>query len=244
MAEMHLPSPGSPRAVELSRWRAGDLPGQMMRQSLDTLRVATKGRGFYEITRDVQRRVAQAGVLMGLCTLHLQHTSASLLIQENADPDVRRDFERFFARLVPDGDALFVHTAEGDDDMPAHVRTALTTVNLSVPVADGQLCLGTWQGIYVWEHRRAPHTRFDCRPRHRRRVVSFDRGAGERRRFTVRRMVAARRPARAGRRSLVRGDGPRCPRRRGSASSPIPRTGQTTSASPGTARPESAARTR
>jgi secondary thiamine-phosphate synthase enzyme len=131
----------------------------MMRQALDTLRVATKGRGFYEITRDVQRRVAEAGVQTGLCTLHLQHTSASLLIQENADPDVRRDFERFFARLVPDGDALFVHTAEGDDDMPAHVRTALTTVNLSVPVADGRLCLGTWQGIYVWEHRRARHTR-------------------------------------------------------------------------------------
>ena len=102
-----------------------------MRQTLDTLKVATKGRGFHEITSDVQEQVAQAGVQTGLCTLHLQHTSASLLIQENADPDVRRDFERFFARLVPDGDRLFVHTAEGDDDMPAHVRTALTTVNLS-----------------------------------------------------------------------------------------------------------------
>jgi secondary thiamine-phosphate synthase enzyme len=131
----------------------------MMRQALSTLKVATKGRGFYEITRDVQTSVAEAGVHIGLCTLHLQHTSASLLIQENADPDVRRDFERFFTRLVPDGDALFVHTAEGDDDMPAHVRTALTAVNLSVPVADGRLCLGTWQGVYVWEHRRAPHTR-------------------------------------------------------------------------------------
>jgi secondary thiamine-phosphate synthase enzyme len=131
----------------------------MLRQSLDTLRVSTRGRGFYDITREVQARVAQAGVRTGLCTLHLQHTSASLLIQENADPDVRRDFERFFARLVPDGDPLFIHTAEGDDDMPAHVRTALTTVNLSVPVADGRLCLGTWQGIYVWEHRSIPHTR-------------------------------------------------------------------------------------
>lgn len=131
----------------------------MIHQALDTLEVATRGRGFYEITRDVQARVARAGVQTGLCTLHLQHTSASLLIQENADPDVRRDFERFFARLVPDGDSLFTHTVEGDDDMPAHVRTALTTVNLSVPVADGQLCLGTWQGIYVWEHRRTPHTR-------------------------------------------------------------------------------------
>jgi secondary thiamine-phosphate synthase enzyme len=130
-----------------------------MRQALDTLRLATRGRGFYDITREVQARVAAADVQTGLCTLHLQHTSASLLIQENADPDVRRDFEEFFARLVPDGDALFVHTAEGDDDMPAHIRTALTAVNLSVPVSGGRLCLGTWQGIYVWEHRRAPHTR-------------------------------------------------------------------------------------
>ena len=133
--------------------------GQMICQALATLKVTTRGRGFHEITRDVQGCVAQAAVQTGLCTLHLQHTSASLLIQENADPDVRRDLERFFARLVPDGDALFVHTAEGADDMPAHVRTALTTVNLSVPVADGRLCLGTWQGIYVWEHRRASHTR-------------------------------------------------------------------------------------
>ncbi|MCC6164054.1 MAG: YjbQ family protein [Acidobacteria bacterium] len=131
----------------------------MVHQTLERLTVATRGRGFYEITRDVQARVADAGIRTGLCTLHLQHTSASLLIQENADPDVRRDFERFFARLVPDGDALFVHTVEGGDDMPAHIRTALTTVNLSVPVADGRLCLGTWQDIYVWEHRTSPHTR-------------------------------------------------------------------------------------
>ena len=131
----------------------------MIRQSLDTLKVATRGRGFLEVTHDVQAIVRRAGVQTGLCSLHLQHTSASLLIQENADPDVRRDFERFFARLVPDGDALFTHTIEGDDDMPAHIRTALTTVNLSVPVDGGRLCLGTWQGIYVWEHRRSPHTR-------------------------------------------------------------------------------------
>ena len=131
----------------------------MMRQAVDTMTVRTRGRGFYEITREVQARVRQTAVETGLCTLHLQHTSASLLIQENADPDVRRDFERFFARLVPDGDPLFVHTMEGDDDMPAHVRTALTAVNLSIPIADGRLCLGTWQGIYVWEHRTAPHTR-------------------------------------------------------------------------------------
>jgi secondary thiamine-phosphate synthase enzyme len=131
----------------------------MLRQTFDTLAVRTRGRGFYEITREVQARVQRAGRATGLCTLHLQHTSASLLIQENADPDVRTDFERFFARLVPDGDPLFVHTMEGDDDMPAHIRTALTTVNLGIPIADGRLALGTWQGIYVWEHRSAPHTR-------------------------------------------------------------------------------------
>jgi secondary thiamine-phosphate synthase enzyme len=131
----------------------------MLRQTISTLAVATRGRGFRDITGEVQRLVAQAAIDTGLCTLHLQHTSASLLIQENADPDVRRDFERFFERLVPDGDPLFVHTAEGDDDMPAHVRTALTTVNLSIPIANGRLALGTWQGIYVWEHRTAPHRR-------------------------------------------------------------------------------------
>jgi secondary thiamine-phosphate synthase enzyme len=130
-----------------------------MRQTVDTMSVRTRGRGFYEITRDVQSRVREADVATGLCTLHLQHTSASLLIQENADPDVRRDFEQFFARLVPDGDALFVHTMEGDDDMSAHIRTALTTVNVSIPIAEGRLCLGTWQGIYLWEHRTSPHTR-------------------------------------------------------------------------------------
>jgi len=131
----------------------------MLRQAIETMTVRTRGRAFYEITPEVQARVEQAGMETGLCTLHLQHTSASLLIQENADPDVRRDFERFFARLVPDGDPLFVHTMEGDDDMPAHIRAALTAVNLSIPIADGRLCLGTWQGIYLWEHRTAPHTR-------------------------------------------------------------------------------------
>lgn len=131
----------------------------MMQQRLDKLTVSTRARGLHEITRDIQARVARAKVRTGLCTLHVQHTSASLLIQENADPDVRVDFETFFARLVPDGDAMFVHTAEGDDDMPAHIRTALTTVNLSIPIAEGRLCLGTWQGIYLWEHRTTPHTR-------------------------------------------------------------------------------------
>ena len=128
----------------------------MLRQHASEIVVQTKGRGFHEITREVTKLV---DLETGLVTLHLQHTSASLLIQENADPEVRDDLERFFARLVPDGDALFRHTAEGDDDMPAHVRTTLTAVNLSIPVSDGQLALGTWQGIYLWEHRAGAHSR-------------------------------------------------------------------------------------
>ncbi len=130
-----------------------------MHQAVHELPVATRGRGLYEITDEVQAWVARAGVSTGLLTLHLRHTSASLLIQENADPDVRRDLEAFFSRLIPDGDSLYSHTAEGDDDMPAHVRTALTSVNLSIPILEGRLALGTWQGIYVWEHRVASHRR-------------------------------------------------------------------------------------
>ncbi len=131
----------------------------MLRQAIHELTLPTRGRGLYEFTREVESWVKRSGFQEGLLTLHLRHTSASLLIQENADPDVRADLERFFARLVPDGDPLFEHTCEGADDMPAHVRTALTTVNLSIPVHGGQLALGTWQGIYLWEHRRAPHSR-------------------------------------------------------------------------------------
>jgi secondary thiamine-phosphate synthase enzyme len=131
----------------------------MLRQEVSEISVSTKGRGFYEITREVSALVSKVGLKKGLATVHLQHTSASLLIQENADPEVRRDFERFFKRLVPDGDAIFEHTAEGEDDMPAHVRTALTAVNLSIPIIGGELALGTWQGIYLWEHRKHPHTR-------------------------------------------------------------------------------------
>jgi secondary thiamine-phosphate synthase enzyme len=130
-----------------------------MRQAFHTFTFAPRGRGFYEFTREVAAWIRQQDFKNGLLTLHVQHTSASLLIQENADPEVRRDLERFFARLVPDGDPLFRHTAEGDDDMPAHVRTALTAVNLSVPVSEGRMALGTWQGIYLWEHRTVPHTR-------------------------------------------------------------------------------------
>jgi len=131
----------------------------MLRQSVQELPLPAQGRGLHEFTDAVERLVEDSGLRTGLVTLHLQHTSASLLIQENADPEVCRDLERFFARLVPDGDPLFQHTSEGDDDMPAHVRTALTTVNLSIPIVNGQLDLGTWQGIYLWEHRLEPHRR-------------------------------------------------------------------------------------
>ncbi|HZL13007.1 MAG TPA: secondary thiamine-phosphate synthase enzyme YjbQ [Verrucomicrobiae bacterium] len=131
----------------------------MLRQSFHELTIATRGRGLFDFTREVEKWIAENKFREGLLTLHLLHTSASLLIQENADPDVRRDLEAFFKRLVPDGDALFSHITEGADDMPAHIRTALTTVNLSVPVRGGRLALGAWQGIYLWEHRTQPHTR-------------------------------------------------------------------------------------
>jgi secondary thiamine-phosphate synthase enzyme len=131
----------------------------MLRQALHEFTISTRGRGLYEFTDAVAEWIAQHGLERGVLTLHVRHTSASLLIQENADPGVRRDLEKFFARLVPDGDSLFIHTAEGEDDMPAHVRTALTAVNLSIPVEQGRLSLGTWQGIYLWEHRRAAHSR-------------------------------------------------------------------------------------
>ena len=130
-----------------------------MRQAFQELSLRTHGRGLYEFTGEVTSWIAENRFANGLVTLHLRHTSASLLIQENADPDVRRDLEAFFARLVPDGDGIFIHTAEGDDDMPAHIRTALTAVNLSVPLNGGKLALGTWQGIYLWEHRHSPHNR-------------------------------------------------------------------------------------
>ena len=131
----------------------------MLRQVQHQLAVSTRGRGFYEVTDEVAAHLRDSKLQVGQVTLHLQHTSASLVIQENADPEVRLDFERFFSRLVPDGDRLFEHTAEGDDDMPAHIRTALTAVNLTIPFSGGQMVLGTWQGIYLWEHRTAPHRR-------------------------------------------------------------------------------------
>ncbi|CAG1003419.1 hypothetical protein RHDC4_03384 [Rhodocyclaceae bacterium] len=130
-----------------------------MRQASQILTLVTKGRGFTEFTAEVRRLVVESGVRQGLATVFCRHTSASLVVQENVDPDVRADLERFFARLVPDGDPLFAHTLEGADDMPAHVRAALTQTQLSIPVMDGRLALGTWQGLYLWEHRSAGHRR-------------------------------------------------------------------------------------
>jgi secondary thiamine-phosphate synthase enzyme len=121
--------------------------------------VATKGRGTHDITREVQEAVAASGTPDGLAHVFVHHTSASVILCENADPSVRGDLERYFARLVPDGDPLFRHDAEGDDDMPAHVRTILTASAVTVPVGGGRADLGTWQGIYLWEHRTAPHRR-------------------------------------------------------------------------------------
>lgn len=130
-----------------------------LRQTFTEFTVRTSGRGFHDLTPELAAWLVREQAEEGLLTLHLRHTSASLLVQENADPEVRADFERFFTRLVRDGDPLFGHTMEGPDDMPAHIRTALTTVNLSLPVHQRRLTLGTWQAIYLWEHRRTAHTR-------------------------------------------------------------------------------------
>ena len=125
----------------------------------DTIRVSTRGRGTYDITDALQRIASSSGIARGLCTVFVHHTSASIIISENADPDVHRDLDAFMARLVPDGDALFRHTAEGPDDMPSHVRSALTQTSIGIPIAGGRCDLGTWQGVYLWEHRHAPHDR-------------------------------------------------------------------------------------
>lgn len=130
-----------------------------MRQLTSQLNVPTRGRRIYDITTEVVGWAREAGISTGMLTLYIQHTSASLLINENYDPDVIADLERFFARLVRDGDPLFVHVDEGSDDMPAHVRTALTQTHLCIPVLDGKPALGTWQGIFLYEHRCAPHQR-------------------------------------------------------------------------------------
>ena len=131
----------------------------MLRQAHTALGFDTRGRGLLEITRAVCEWAVASGIRTGLLTLFIRHTSASLVVQENADPDVRADLDRLMARLVPDGDPIFRHCDEGPDDMPAHVRSALTAVQLSIPVRDGRLVLGAWQGIYVWEHRLGPHRR-------------------------------------------------------------------------------------
>ena len=130
-----------------------------MMVSQHRIEVATRGRGTYAITRDIQQAVQSAGVDTGLCHVFVQHTSASLIICENADPTVRRDLEAFMARLVPDGDGIFQHTDEGADDMPAHVRAILTKMDLTLPVSGGRCALGTWQGVYLYEHRTHPHRR-------------------------------------------------------------------------------------
>jgi secondary thiamine-phosphate synthase enzyme len=130
-----------------------------MQQFTEQLSVNTKGRQIYDITPQVKSWVRDCGLTTGLLTLYIQHTSASLLINENYDSDVLVDLESFFNRLVPDGDPLFIHTIEGPDDMPAHVRTALTQTHLSIPVVDGQAALGQWQGIFLYEHRHMPAQR-------------------------------------------------------------------------------------
>jgi secondary thiamine-phosphate synthase enzyme len=124
-----------------------------------TLEFRTRGRGTTDITADVERAVAGSGIQAGLCNVFLQHTSASLLLCENADPAVRRDLETILSRLAPDGDPAYVHDTEGPDDMAAHARAMLTSNSLSIPVSGGRLMLGTWQGIYLYEHRTAPHAR-------------------------------------------------------------------------------------
>jgi secondary thiamine-phosphate synthase enzyme len=130
-----------------------------MRQFADILSISTRGRGLFEITREVQDWLAPRGMQTGLLTLFCRHTSAGLLIQENAAPDVRVDLEAFFDRIAPEEPGRYRHTDEGPDDMPAHIRTVLTGVQLSIPIAQGRLTLGTWQGIYLFEQRHAPHRR-------------------------------------------------------------------------------------
>lgn len=123
------------------------------------LTISTGGQGLHEITDQVRRLVAESGQREGLCTVFIRHTSASLIIQENADPSAKRDLEAWLNRLVAERDPLYTHNSEGPDDMPAHIKAALTATSMSVPILDGRLALGTWQGIYVWEHRRGRHDR-------------------------------------------------------------------------------------
>lgn len=121
--------------------------------------ISTSGQSLYEFTQKVHSLVNKSDIQNGLCNLFIQHTSCSLIIQENADPSAKHDLENWLNRLVPENDSLYTHTYEGADDMPAHIKSILTATNLSIPIIDGQLALGTWQGIYLWEHRHAPHSR-------------------------------------------------------------------------------------
>ena len=130
-----------------------------MQQALDTLTIPTEGQGLYEFTRAVRQFVTDADVATGLLTVYVRHTSCSLLIQENADADVQTDLNGFFRRLVPEGMDWLVHTTEGPDDMPAHIKAALTQTSIGIPVMEGEPAFGTWQGIYLFEHRRRPHRR-------------------------------------------------------------------------------------
>ena len=129
----------------------------MFRQ--EEIQIDTEGRGTYDFTRRVQAAIRNVGIRAGMCHIFVRHTSASLMLCENADPAVRRDLEAFMQKTAPDGDPMFTHTAEGPDDMPAHVRSVLTQSDLNLPIVDGRCALGTWQGIYLWEHRIAPHRR-------------------------------------------------------------------------------------
>jgi secondary thiamine-phosphate synthase enzyme len=130
-----------------------------MQQHHSQLDIATHGQGLYEITREVASIVREAAIAQGLATVFCRHTSCSLLINENADPDVRHDLEAFMKRLVPNGDPAFIHTLEGPDDMAAHIKTALTATSLAIPIQSGRMVLGTWQGLYLFEHRELPHER-------------------------------------------------------------------------------------
>jgi secondary thiamine-phosphate synthase enzyme len=130
-----------------------------MRQAQHRLAIRTAGQGLYEVTGEIAAWVAGQGIGDGLLSVFIRHTSASLVIQENADPAVQRDLETFFANIAPEDPSRYLHTSEGPDDMPAHIRGALTQTHLSIPVGDGRLTLGTWQGIFLFEHRAAPHSR-------------------------------------------------------------------------------------
>lgn len=144
-----------PRQMSQTKWNSK----KSMNHFQKTLKIKTNGKSLHKITSQVADVVAESGIETGLCTVFIRHTSASLLIQENADPDVLTDLSNFFAKLVPEDSQRYVHSTEGPDDMPAHIRSALTHTSEQIPISGGRLVLGTWQGIYVWEHRQRNHSR-------------------------------------------------------------------------------------